>query len=157
MPSPIPRDLQDRYPVAAFRQRDRSRRLEMLRQLAADPADVPARVELERLRILALYDAVTPNRLALAAGLIEQAARMRVALDDLAADIAVNGVTEPFQQSEKLEPYDRERPACAIFSKLDKNYQGIMQRLDAMLPPQPEPPAPDPAADKLAAFMESDG
>jgi nitrate/nitrite-specific signal transduction histidine kinase len=119
----------------------------------ASPTDVPARVELERLRVLALYDTVPPNRLALAAGLIEQAARLRVQLDDLAADIAVNGMTEPFQQSEKQEPYDRERPACAIFAKLDKNYQGIMARLDSMLPPQPEPPKPDPAADKLAAFV----
>lgn len=153
MPAQIPKPLQARYPASAYRRCDYRRRGILLRQLMAAPRDVSARVELERLRVLALYETVPPNRLALAAGLIEQAARLRVQLDDLAEDLALNGMTELFQQSEKQEPYDRERPACAIFAKLDKNYQGIMARLDSMLPPQPEPPKPDPAADKLAAFV----
>ena len=54
----------------------------------------------------------------------------------LAADIAEHGLTEQFQQSDKVEPYTRERPEAALFVKLDKNYQAIIKQLTDMLPPE---------------------
>jgi len=87
-------------------------------------------------RLMEVYRELPPKKLALAQGLIAQAARLRVQLDVLAADIAENGLTEPFQQSDKVEPFTRERPEAALFVKLDKNYQAIIKQLTDMLPPE---------------------
>ena len=43
-------------------------------------------------------------------------------------------LTELFQQSDKVEPYTRERPEAALFVKLDKNYQSVIKQLDGMIP-----------------------
>ena len=74
-----------------------------------------------------------PKQFAIAQGLIAQAARIRVNLDTLAADIAENGLTEMFQQSEKVEPYKKTRPEADLFIKLDKNYQSIIKQLNDMI------------------------
>ncbi|MBQ1285152.1 MAG: hypothetical protein IIY19_01755, partial [Lachnospiraceae bacterium] len=71
---------------------------------------------------------------ALAQGLITQAARIRVRLNQLSADIDENGMTEIFQQSEKCMAYTRTRPEAELFVKLDKNYQSLIKQLDAMIP-----------------------
>lgn len=88
--------------------------------------------EIKRLSVL--FDALADNKKSLAQGLIAQAARLRVRLDQLNADIQENGLTELFQQSEKVDPYTRERPEAALFVKLDKNYQAIMRQLTDLLP-----------------------
>lgn len=140
------------FPVSMFRKGDRRRVRQLWEMLAAMPRSVPVREELERLRLMAVYEHVPAARLAVAQGLIAQAARLRVQLDDLAEDIAAHGLTELFQQSEKQEPYTRERPASAIFVKFDKNYQTLMGKLDAMIPPPPE--SEEKKADKLSAFLD---
>ena len=40
-----------------------------------------------------------------------------------------------FSQSEKTEPYERERPQARIFTATDKNYQAIIKQLNEMTPP----------------------
>ena len=94
----------------------------------------------ERNRLRKVFAELPEKRLAVADGLISQAARLRAQLDELAADIAENGVTEWFQQSDKCEPYKRERPEAALFVKLDKNYQAIMRQLTDMVPAETETP-----------------
>lgn len=96
------------------------------------------RKEANRLR--KIYKGLPPKRYAVAQGLIAQAARLKVRLDALNDDITVNGLTEWFQQSEKCEPYKRERPEAAMFVKLDKNYQSIMKQLADLVPPDAETP-----------------
>lgn len=86
-------------------------------------------------RLSEIYQGLPPKMFALAQGLIVQAARIRVQLDALYEDIQENGTTEMFQQSEKVEPYSRERPEAALFVKLDKNYQAIMRQLQDLVPP----------------------
>ena len=71
-------------------------------------------------RLTKLYKTLPANEFALAQGLIAQAARIRVNLDKLAADIEANGLTEWFQQSEKVDPYKKTRPEADLFVKLDK-------------------------------------
>ena len=99
-------------------------------------------VESEITRLTKIYKNLSKKRLALAQGLIVQAARIRVNLDDLSADIAVNGKTEMFQQSEKSPPYERTRPAADLFLKFDKNHSSIIKQLNDMLkddtPVEPE-------------------
>ena len=93
---------------------------------------VTEKSEIQRLnRIL---EGLPPEKLAVAEGLIVQAARLRVQLDEIYEDLKVYGRTEMFQQSEKCEPYERERPAAAQFVKLDKNYQAVMKTLAEMTP-----------------------
>ena len=87
-------------------------------------------------RLQAVYANLQPKQKQLAQGLIVQAARLRVQLDKLNADIRKNGLTELFTQSEKIEPYTRERPEAALFIKVDKNYQAIIRQLNEMLPPE---------------------
>ena len=85
-------------------------------------------------RLKAIYSGLPPKKLALAQGLIQQAARLKVRLDALWKDIQENGEWEYFSQSDKTEPYQRERPASKTFTATDKNYQAIIRQLDAMLP-----------------------
>lgn len=86
-------------------------------------------------RLTKIYKNLPPNKFAVAQGLIVQAARLRVRLNQLWEDIQENGETERFTQSEKTEPYERERPAARLFTSTDKNYQAIIKQLNELTPP----------------------
>ena len=95
------------------------------------------RIQAEHTRLLALYESLPPEKMALAIGMIERAAFMRVECEDLEADLQRNGWTEPFQQGNQ-EPYDRARPQGQTYQQLNNNYQKIIKLLDSLLP-QPDP------------------
>ena len=103
-------------------------------------ARVTEKSEIERLT--KIYETLPPKQLALAQGLIVQAARIRVRLDELSADINEHGMTEIFQQSEKCNAYSRTRHEAELFVKLDKNYQSVIKQLDGMIP-RDDAPAED--------------
>lgn len=105
------------------------------------------RVAKEVRRIKRVFKAIPADKKAVVDGAIWQAARLRVLLDDLWADICDNGDTEPFCQSEKADPYDRERPAARLFNARDKNYQTTIKMLLDQLP---EGVVSDPAEELLA-------
>ena len=86
-------------------------------------------------RLTKINKNLPPNKFAVAQGLIVQAARLRVRLNQLWEDIQENGETERFTQSEKTEPYERERPAARLFTSTDKNYQAIIKQLNELTPP----------------------
>lgn len=92
----------------------------------------PEREEIERLT--EIYRELPPKQFALAQGLIIQAARLRVRLDKLWAELQEKGETEWFTQSEKTDPYERERPASRTFTATDKSYQSIIKQLNDMIP-----------------------
>ena len=96
----------------------------------------PERAEIERLT--EIYRGLPPKQFALAQGLIIQAARLRVRLDKLWAELTEKGETEWFTQSEKTEPYERERPASRTFTATDKSYQSIIKQLNDMIPAETE-------------------
>lgn len=102
---------------------------------APAPAKKPAPIteESEIKRLSEIYKNLSPKRFALAQGLIVQAARIRVKLNILNEDIQKNGLTEWFQQSEKVEPYEKTRAAADLFTKYDKNYQSICKQLEDMI------------------------
>lgn len=93
------------------------------------------RIKAEKERLLEIYRELPQKKAELAIGLIERAAFMRVECEDLEVDLRENGWTELFQQSEKMEPYDRARPQGQSYQTLNANYQKIIKQLDAMLPP----------------------
>ena len=94
------------------------------------------RIKEEDKRLRELYKDLTKETLALYDGLIKRAAYMRVTLEDYEEDIVVNGSTELFTQSERTEPYERERPVSAIYNRLIKNYQIVIKQLQTALPTQ---------------------
>ena len=86
-------------------------------------------------RLNQIYAGLPPNQFAVAQGLIVQAARLRVRLDQLWADIQENGETELFSQSDKTEPYEKKRAVAELFTATDKNYQSIIKQLNELTPP----------------------
>ena len=90
--------------------------------------------ELEIERLTKIYRELPQKQFALAQGLIVQAARLRVRLDKLWAELEEKGETEWFTQSEKMDPYERERPASRTFTATDKSYQSIIKQLNDMIP-----------------------
>lgn len=100
-------------------------------------------------RLSDIYKSLPPNQFAVAQGLIVQAARLRVRLNQLWEDIQENGETEMFSQSDKTDPYERERPAARLFTATDKNYQSIIKQLNELTPPSP-------TESKLESLMKDD-
>ena len=94
--------------------------------------DVTEQSEIRRLT--RVYKNLPAGKKAIAQGLIAEAARLRVLLDQLWADIEANGMTESFSQSEEQEPYARERPAARQYMTANKNYQTIIRQLNDMVP-----------------------
>ena len=81
--------------------------------------------------------------------LIARAAYIKATLEDLEEDLDANGWTEPFQQTEKCDPYDRKRPNADLYISLSAQYTRVMKQLDGMLP-KGSAPASD---DELMAFL----
>ena len=83
--------------------------------------------------LLKLYEGIPANKLKLVDGLLHEAARLKVSLDDLWADIAVNGNTELNARGQEVE-----RTNSMIFTTRDKSYRATIKHLDALLPGKAE-------------------
>lgn len=97
-------------------------------------------------RLNRIYRKIPKNQYALVQGLIAEAARLRIRLNQLWTDIQENGETEMFSQSEKTEPYERERPAARLYTATNKCYQTIIKQLSDLCPDDDE-------TDELANFL----
>ena len=75
---------------------------------------------------------------------------MRIELDDMKHDMIENGRVELFTQSEKTEPYERERPVVRQYTQMIRNYQNALKLLDEKLPAK----APEPTDDGFDAFVD---
>lgn len=93
-----------------------------------------SRVDVERARLHNLFSGIPENQLEIAEGLIIQAARLRILLDDNWRDILENGEYEKFSQSKDQKPYDRKRPIVENYDNRDKTYKEIIKQLTDMLP-----------------------
>lgn len=89
-------------------------------------------------RLKRVYKGMEPNQLKVVDGLIVEAARLRVRLNYLWRDIQEHGETEMFSQSDKAEPYERERPASRTYTATNKSYQAIIKQLTDLCPPAEE-------------------
>lgn len=92
------------------------------------------REEKEYERLAKLYADIPANKRELVDGLLWQAARLRVSLDDLWQDLKKNGSVETFQQKYDGVEFMRERPESKIFATRDKNYLATIKKLDELLP-----------------------
>lgn len=92
------------------------------------------RIKKEQNRLKRICKNIDEKKRKVADGLIYRAAFMRIQLEDYEADLNENGYTEMFTQSEKTEPYERERPVARLYNSINKNYQSIIQQLTKLLP-----------------------
>ena len=86
----------------------------------------------EYMRLSKLYENIPDNKRKLVDGLIWQAARLRVSLDNLWEDIKANGEAEVFKQGS--DAFKRERPEAKLFTARDKSYQAVIKQLNELLP-----------------------
>jgi hypothetical protein len=93
-----------------------------------------ARIRIEKNRLAKLYADISKERKSIVEGLIIRAAFMRATLEDMEADLDENGFVEFFTQSEKTDPYERERPVARLYNTMNKNYQSIIKQLTDLVP-----------------------
>jgi hypothetical protein len=65
-------------------------------------------------------------------GLINEAAFMKVSLEDTRTDLIKKGLTELFEQGE--QSFNRERPEVKIYTTFMQRYSGVMKQLIDLLP-----------------------
>jgi signal recognition particle subunit SEC65 len=92
------------------------------------------RVKKEINRLRKIYKELPKDTLTVVEGLIVEAADLRVRLEDIRKDLDENGYDEMFSQSEKQEPYERERPQSRRYIAMNKSYQSIMKQLGDYIP-----------------------
>ena len=92
------------------------------------------RIKKEVRRLNRIYKDIDKDNKEIIDGIIQRAAYMRVTLEDWEEDIIENGVTEMFTQSEKTEPYERERPVARLYNTMNGNYQKIIKQLSDLVP-----------------------
>ena len=92
------------------------------------------RIKKEERRLKRIYKNIDKDNKAIIEGLIQRAAYMRVTLEDWEKDIMENGYYEMFTQSEKTDPYERERPVARLYNTMNKNYQSLIKQLSDLVP-----------------------
>lgn len=92
------------------------------------------RIKKEEKRLKRIYKNIDKDKKAIIDGLIQRAAYMRVSLEDYEKDLDEKGYVELFTQSEKTEPYERERPVARLYNTMNKNYQSIIKQLTDLIP-----------------------
>lgn len=110
------------------------------------------RILREERRLKKNYKDIQKDKLAVVDGLVRRAAFMRATLEDMERDLDENGFVEMFSQSEKTEPYERERPVARLYNTMNKNYQSIIKQLSDLLPKEPPKSEND---DGFEAFVMS--
>ena len=100
--------------------------------------DKQKRISAEYKRLKQLFREMPKDTITLYEGIIHRAAYMRATLEDYETDIDNNGYVEYFSQSDKVEPYQRERPVARLYNSMNKNYQTIIRQLKEALPDQSE-------------------
>ena len=94
------------------------------------------RIKAEIKRLNTIYTKIDKKSKSIIEGLVQRAAYMRVTLEDYEIDLDENGYVEMFSQSEKTDPYERERPVARLYNTMNKNYQSIIKQLSDLVPKQ---------------------
>lgn len=104
-------------------------------------------VKSEKSRLTKLYKEIPENKKKIVEGLIIQAARLRILLDEMWIDITENGDYEMFSQSKEQVPYERERPIAKLYNARNDSYYRIIKQLSDFLPEKNEPGGNSPPKD----------
>lgn len=109
---------------------------------------IETRIKRELERLQAIYQNLPDNKMVLALPLMENAAFMKITLEDLQESINASGCSEEYRNGKNQ--YGMKASAdVQAYNSLIKNYNTISDRLEKMLPPNQE-------GGKLAALMSDD-
>src|SRR5699024_9144347 len=100
-------------------------------------------VKKEKNRLKRIFSNTESNQMQVVSALITQAARLRVLLDEMWEGITNGGDYDLFSQSEKVEPYERERPVAKLYNSRDQSYQKVIKQLVELLPKEEQQEATD--------------
>ena len=90
-------------------------------------------------RLTQNFAKIDDKRRSIIRGLIDRAAFMRVALEEMEVDLDEKGFTELFSQGDQA-PYERKRPTAELYNTMNANYQKIIKQLTDLAPKE-EPKA----------------
>jgi len=92
-----------------------------------------ARIRMEIDRLQKQFTAIEDRQKNIVQGLIERSAFYRVNLEDMEDDIKINGLTEMFQQSKAVPPYERKRPIVDLYNAMTTSYQKSIKQLTDLI------------------------
>ena len=106
------------------------------------------RIKAEKSRLRKLCKDLPENKKAMALPLVEQAAFMRITLDDLQEEINEAGCVEEYQNGRNQSGF-KTTAALQAYNSTVKNYAAVCERLDRILPASS-------VGSKLKALMADD-
>ena len=92
------------------------------------------RIKREKKRLEKIYADLESTKKQVASGLIDNAAKQRIMIEDMWEDLQENGYVETFQQTEKYPPYERKRPAADLYGTTSAQYNKTIKQLTDLLP-----------------------
>ena len=93
------------------------------------------RIKKELTRLVDIYAVLPENKQAIVKPLLENAAFMKITLDDLQKSINENGCSDEYKNGENQ--YGKKAAAdLQAYNSLIKNYNNISDRLEKLLPPE---------------------
>ena len=97
------------------------------------------RIQNELSRISEFFSELPENKLAMIEPLLQNAAFMRIALEDLQEEISKAGPVEPYQNGQNQRGM-KQSAALQAFNSTIKNYAAVIKTLTGLLPTVPKRP-----------------
>ena len=104
----------------------------------------------EMLKLRRLFKNLPKDKMKAADGLIQEAAFMKVTLEETRHVIDQEGILEKFEQG--AQKFMREHPATKVYNTMIQRYATVCKQLFDMIP---DPDAGKQAEDELMAFVKS--
>jgi hypothetical protein len=98
----------------------------------SEQLDRDRKIKQEINKIKKIFKDFPKDKIKVLEGLINEAAFMKVSLEDTRSDLIKNGLTELFEQGE--QSFNRERPEVKIYTTFMQRYSGVMKQLIDLLP-----------------------
>ena len=113
------------------------------------PMDKEKQIMKEMLRLKRLFKNLPKDKMKAADGLIQEAAFMKVTLEETRYVIDQEGILEKFEQG--AQKFLREHPATKVYNTMIQRYATVCKQLFDMIP---DPEAGKQAEDELMAFVK---
>ena len=101
------------------------------------------RIDNEIERLIRIFKKMPKDKFDTLEGIIEEAANIRITMQDMRKELDATGWVDMFQQSPDVDPYERARPLANQYNSLNKNYQNLMKMLKDSLPKDEVTEQPD--------------
>ncbi len=107
-------------------------KVEQLKEQFENDLDKEKNIKQEINRIKKLYKEFPKEKTKVLEGLINEAAFIKISLEELRENLLKNGFTEVFEQGEQR--FNRERPEVKIYTTFIQRYSNVMKQLIDLLP-----------------------